>query len=116
MPVLIHLQYLPPRQEWTPREQAWAPQNINWSPPRQQWTPPQENGTPVEPREQWTPPENDEVIPQEQGQNPMAILIEMGFADRTLNQRLLDENENDVEMVIQLLLQQNDNEWHANRH
>jgi hypothetical protein len=35
--------------------------------------------------------------------DPMEILIEMGFVDRTKNQRLLAENNNDLNKVIELL-------------
>jgi len=33
----------------------------------------------------------------------MEILIEMGFVDRTKNQRLLTDNNNDLNKVIELL-------------
>jgi len=35
--------------------------------------------------------------------DPMEILIEMGFANRGKNQRLLSENNNDLDKVIELL-------------
>jgi hypothetical protein len=35
--------------------------------------------------------------------DPIEILIEMGFANRTMNQKLLAENNNDLNKVIELL-------------
>jgi len=35
--------------------------------------------------------------------DPIEILIEMGFADRTKNQILLEKNNNDLNKVIELL-------------
>jgi hypothetical protein len=48
----------------------------------------------------------------------MKRLIEMGFANRVKNQRLLKENANDLAKVIELLsLYNNDDvEWYAHRH
>jgi len=50
--------------------------------------------------------------------DPMEILIEMGFANRTKNQRLLTENNNDLNKVIEWLTNDNneDAEWFAHRH
>jgi hypothetical protein len=50
--------------------------------------------------------------------DPMKRLIEMGFANRVKNQRLLKENANDLAKVIELLsLDNNDDvEWYAHRH
>jgi hypothetical protein len=50
--------------------------------------------------------------------DPMKRLIEMGFANRVKNQRLLKENANDLAKVIELLsLYNNDDvEWYAHRH
>ncbi|CAF1311770.1 unnamed protein product [Rotaria sordida] len=49
--------------------------------------------------------------------DPMKILIEMGFANRAKNQRLLKENANDLAKVIELLtIDNNDSDWFAHRH
>ena len=50
--------------------------------------------------------------------DPMNTLIEMGFANRSKNQRLLKENANDLAKVIELLtLETNDDsDWFAHRH
>ncbi len=50
--------------------------------------------------------------------DPMKKLIEMGFANRAKNQRLLKENANDLAKVIELLTIDNneDVEWFTNRH
>jgi len=50
--------------------------------------------------------------------DPMARLLEMGFANRTKNQRLLRENGNDLAKVIELLTldSHEDREWFDHRH
>jgi len=50
--------------------------------------------------------------------DPMKKLIEMGFANRAKNQRLLKENANDLAKVIELLTIDNneDVEWFTHRH
>ncbi len=50
--------------------------------------------------------------------DPMEILIEMGFANRGKNQRLLSENNNDLDKVIELLTTDSseDADWFAHRH
>ena len=50
--------------------------------------------------------------------DPMKTLIAMGFANRAKNQRLLRENDNDLNKVIeQLTLDVNeDSDWFAHRH
>ena len=48
----------------------------------------------------------------------MQILIEMGFANRAKNQRLLAENDNDLDKVIELLTSDvdDDADWFTRRH
>jgi len=48
----------------------------------------------------------------------MQTLIEMGFANRARNQRLLRENANDLAKVIELLTLDNneDADWFTHRH
>ncbi len=50
--------------------------------------------------------------------DPMYALIEMGFANRAKNQRLLRENANDLAKVIELLTLDNneDVDWFIHRH
>ncbi|CAF2408026.1 unnamed protein product [Rotaria sp. Silwood2] len=49
--------------------------------------------------------------------DPMKTLIEMGFANRAKNQRLLKEHANDLAKVIELLtLDSNDSDWFNHRH
>jgi hypothetical protein len=50
--------------------------------------------------------------------DPLEILIEMGFANRGKNLRLLAQNENDLNKVIELLTNDGneDADWFANRH
>lgn len=50
--------------------------------------------------------------------DPMQILVEMGFANRKKNQRLLTENNNDLNKVIELLTTDStdDTDWYAHRH
>jgi hypothetical protein len=50
--------------------------------------------------------------------NPMKTLVEMGFANRAKNQRLLRENANDLAKVIELLTLENneDVDWFTQRH
>jgi len=47
--------------------------------------------------------------------SPMEQLIEMGFADRSLNQRLLTENNNDLQATVTRLLRENNNNWWTSR-
>lgn len=46
----------------------------------------------------------------------MQHLIEMGFCDRTLNERLLKKYNNDVSKVVTELVHESDNDWSAGRH
>lgn len=50
--------------------------------------------------------------------DPMLILINMGFANRVRNQRLLRENANDLAKVIELLSldSHDDGDWFSHRH
>jgi hypothetical protein len=50
--------------------------------------------------------------------DPMKTLVEMGFANRAKNQRLLRENANDLAKVIELLTLENneDVDWFTKRH
>ena len=50
--------------------------------------------------------------------DPMKTLVEMGFANRAKNQRLLRENGNDLAKVIERLTVDNieDPDWFAHRH
>ncbi|CAF5218863.1 unnamed protein product, partial [Rotaria magnacalcarata] len=49
--------------------------------------------------------------------DPMKKLIEMGFANRAKNQRLLNANANDLAKVIELLTIENDDaDWFFHRH
>ena len=91
-------QYQPPNSEWTPP-------NNNWTPPQEQWTPPPE----------WTPPTESEPANQRRA-TPMDTLIEMGFANRELNVRLLEKHDNDLDKVIGELIQSSDNSWTEARH
>lgn len=45
----------------------------------------------------------------------MKTLISMGFANRTLNSKLLKKHENDMDKVLGELLEKNDNNWHQHR-
>ncbi len=43
-------------------------------------------------------------------------LISMGFANRSLNKKLLNKHNDDINKVIEELLSKNDNDWASNRH
>lgn len=45
----------------------------------------------------------------------MDKLISMGFANRSLNDRLLKKFNNDIDKVVQKLLEVNDNDWSDRR-
>jgi len=46
----------------------------------------------------------------------MDQLVEMGFADRRRNQQLLERYGADMQRVIQELIDEDGNDWHATRH
>ncbi|KAL4660472.1 next to BRCA1 gene 1 protein [Arapaima gigas] len=46
----------------------------------------------------------------------MAVLLEMGFGDRQLNQRLLRKHNHNLLEVVNELVQMTDNEWYATRY
>ena len=46
----------------------------------------------------------------------MEQLIEMGFANRALNEELLVKHDHDIQKVIQELVNDPDNDWHERRH
>lgn len=54
---------------------------------------------------------------QREPQSPMVKLIEMGFANRDLNQTLLEKHHNDMQKVVQEILNTEDlNNWSTKRH
>ena len=46
----------------------------------------------------------------------MGKLMEMGFTNRELNNKLLNKHNDDVEKVVQELLSQEDRDWQSRRH
>ena len=46
----------------------------------------------------------------------MRRLIEMGFANRSLNAKLLKEHDGDLQVVVRELLAREDNNWAESRH
>lgn len=46
----------------------------------------------------------------------MVVLLEMGFANQQLNQRLLREHGYNLLNVVNELVQMTDNEWYATRY
>ena len=102
------LQYVPPTNNtWTP------PPNSQWTPKQSPWSPP-----PTAADEEWTPAED--TSPREplvhRDSEEMTQLLEMGFANRELNKKLLEKYSYDLEKVIQELVTGEENDWHARRH
>ncbi|XP_070569571.1 LOW QUALITY PROTEIN: next to BRCA1 gene 1 protein-like [Ptychodera flava] len=63
------------------------------------------------------PPARPEWPPaKKQPSSPMDQLIDMGFCNRELNNKLLLKHNNNVERVVQDLLSESENDWHTNRH
>lgn len=56
------------------------------------------------------------IVNRAPGNNPMSQLIEMGFADRRLNEQLLRKHNNDIRATIDELLSHTGNEWSSQRH
>lgn len=46
----------------------------------------------------------------------MAVLVEMGFGDRPLNQRLLNKYNYNLLDVVNELVQMSDNDWYSTRY
>lgn len=46
----------------------------------------------------------------------MAVLVEMGFGDRSLNQRLLKKHNYNLLDVVNELVQMTDNDWYSTRY
>jgi len=46
----------------------------------------------------------------------MAVLVEMGFGDRALNQRLLQKHNRNLLDVVNELVQMTDNDWYTTRY
>lgn len=46
----------------------------------------------------------------------MAVLVEMGFGDRSLNQRLLKKHSYNLLDVVNDLVQMTDNDWYSTRY
>ena len=46
----------------------------------------------------------------------MAVLVEMGFGDRPLNQRLLQKHNGNLLDVVNELVQMTDNDWFSARY
>ena len=104
-------QYVPPQSEWKPSEDNWTPPKSAWTPPSEAWVAPQSEWQPQP--NAWTPPQPE---PRPREVSPMDQLVEMGFANRESNKKLLEKHNNDIEKVISELLQQSDGEWVETRH
>ena len=52
---------------------------------------------------------------QSEDVEPMNVLIEMGFANRNLNEQLLKKFDNDVHKTVAELIKSADEEWRNNR-
>jgi len=123
--------WTPPTNDWTPPPSTWTPVQPTWSPPSQQWIQPDQ---PIwsPPGQQWIQPEqtsagvetlveatvnpNAAYMPQSHASlDPMQQLIEMGFANRQVNEEILAECQNDVQAAVQELLLI-DQGWATSRH
>lgn len=124
-----HNEYEPPKSKWTPPTNTWTPPTNSWTPSASNWVPPVSNWTPPAndwtlPVQQWVPPETTWVSTTEEWLHSNApsddpnhkMLLDMGFANRERNQRLLQKHNNDVHAVISELIAENDNDWSARRH
>ena len=105
-------QYVPPKSTWKPPQQKWTPPKQDFTLPKETWTPPEQTWTPPQPA--GLPPAVVEVPVAES--SPMQQLVEMGFANRQLNQQLLQKHGQDVQKVVQELVSSQDNDWHQARH
>lgn len=108
--ICLHLQnatghqdnaYKPPQSSWKPKSEKFKPPTTEWTPSQDKWTPPQDKSPQGH-------PETDST--------PMTKLVEMGFCNRELNQKLLEKNEHDMEKTVQELLSTTDNDWMDRRH
>lgn len=93
--------YKPPQSSWKPKSEKFKPPTTEWTPSQDKWTPPQDKSPQGH-------PETDST--------PMTKLVEMGFCNRELNQKLLEKNEHDMEKTVQELLSTTDNDWMDRRH
>ncbi|OWF51345.1 next to BRCA1 gene 1 protein-like [Mizuhopecten yessoensis] len=96
--------YVPPKSAWKPQEEKYKPPTSDWMPPQDKWTPPEDK---------WAP---DSKKSETEENCPMTKLIEMGFCNREMNQKLLEKHGQNVEAVIQELLSEADNDWMERRH
>uniref|UniRef100_A0A8C9T6B8 NBR1 autophagy cargo receptor a n=1 Tax=Scleropages formosus TaxID=113540 RepID=A0A8C9T6B8_SCLFO len=62
------------------------------------------------------PPLVSHIYSTNQDITMMAVLLEMGFGDRQLNQRLLRKHNHNLLEVVNELVQMADNEWYATRY
>ncbi|TRY55143.1 hypothetical protein DNTS_032641 [Danionella cerebrum] len=65
---------------------------------------------------QSSPPQQAETEPAFEDTSLMAVLQEMGFSNKPLNQRLLRKHRYNLLDVVNELVQLTDNEWHVSRH
>ncbi|KAH3749462.1 hypothetical protein DPMN_183960 [Dreissena polymorpha] len=100
--------YIPQKSDWTPRKRDFKPPKSDckpakpeYKPPKLECKPPEENQA-AAPKNQWTSPTAD---------RPMARLMEMGFFDTALNQRLLVKFDNNIQKVVQELLTLKNKDW-----
>ncbi|XP_052235055.1 uncharacterized protein LOC127847284 [Dreissena polymorpha] len=93
--------WTPPKQDFKPPKSDWKPAKPEYKPPKSEWKPPKENQA-AAPQKQWIPPPAD---------GPMARLMEMGFFDTALNQRLLVKFDNNIQKVVQELLTLKNKDW-----
>ncbi|KAL4216974.1 Next to BRCA1 protein 1 protein [Mactra antiquata] len=117
-------QYTPQKEDFKPKKSDWKPKSENWKPSEEKYEPPKSTWKPAEsepvaPAAQWMPPKVQEPeAPKEQWTGPpkevgpMGRLMEMGFFDRSLNRKLLNKHNDNLEKVIQELLSMKNQDWY----
>lgn len=102
----VLLQYVPPVNYWEPPQE-----NEGWQSRMPAWEP-------APPPDILVTSEPSSAPPRAQGPppDPMQILIDMGFANREMNRKLLAKHGGNIDPVIVELLQDSGADWPILRH
>ena len=101
-------QYVPPESRWTPPAHQWLPSQHTYQPQHHldiTDTGISDTGSSISPTEAAV-----------EDNSPMKTLLDMGFADRPRNQRLLEKHQGDVGKVVADIISEDHQDWPAQRH
>ncbi|ESO11115.1 hypothetical protein HELRODRAFT_194896 [Helobdella robusta] len=86
--------WTPKPTDWTPKPTGWTPKPTDWTPKKADWVPPEENWVPKLAAYSSAPTSSSRDL------NAMNLLVEMGFANRRVNNRLVKMFNGDMDLIL----------------